>query len=124
VDPRRNVAVSDDNRALLGEDGIPRDVVEVVVSVDDELDGQFGDHANFAEEGLSGGLVFECIDYCDAIVADDEASVGAGLTFGIVDGGVNAVAERLEGEGKGGVGLGRRRRLREYSGNAASKKER
>ena len=32
--------------------------------------------------------------------------------------------ERLEGEGKGGVGLGRRRRLSEYGETAASKKER
>jgi hypothetical protein len=74
-------------------------VVEVVVGVDNELDGKFRDHAYFAEQGLSGGLVFERIDYGDTIVADDEASVRARLTFGVVDGGVNAVAERPEGKG-------------------------
>jgi hypothetical protein len=116
--------MSNDNCAFFGKDGISRDVVEMVVGVDNEFDGKFRDHANFAEQGVRGRLVLECINYGDAIIADDEASVGAGFTFGVVNGGVDAVAERLEGEGQCGVGLGRRRRLRQYSRNAASKKER
>ncbi len=77
VDPRRNVAVSDDNRSLLSEDGIPRDVVEVVVSVDDELDGKFRDHAYFAEQGLCGLLVFKRVNHRDAVLTYHEAGVGA-----------------------------------------------
>jgi hypothetical protein len=67
----------DDDRAFLGEDGISRDVIEMVVGVDNELDGKFRDHANFAEQGVRGWLVFECINYGDAAIADNEASVGA-----------------------------------------------
>jgi len=99
VNPGRDIAMSSDDCAFFGEDGISSDVVVMVVGVDNELDGKFRDHAYLAEQGLSGGFVFERIDYRDAIVADDEASVRARLTFGVVDGGINAVAERPEGEG-------------------------
>lgn len=89
----------DDDRAFLGEDSISRDVIEVVVGVDDELDGKLGEHTDFAEQSLRGGLVFKGIDYGDTVVADDEAGVGAGLALGVVNGGVDPVAERFEDEG-------------------------
>ena len=69
--------MSNDNCAFFGEDGISRDVVEMVVGVDNEFNGKFGDHANFAEQGLRGWLVFECINYGDAVVTYHKAGVGA-----------------------------------------------
>jgi len=107
VDPGRDVTVSDNDCAFLGEHGISGDMIEMVVGVDDELDGELGDHADFAEEGVGSGLVFKRIDYGDAVIAHDKSRVRAGFAFGVVNGGVDAVAKRLEYEGQGGVGLGR-----------------
>ena len=84
----------------------PGDVVEVVMGVDDKLDGQLGDHADFAEESLRGGFVFEGIDYRDTAVADDKAGVGAGFAFGVVNRSVDALAERLQEKGRAASGLG------------------
>ncbi len=124
VNPGGDIAMSNDDRAFLGEDAISRNVIEMIVSVDHELDRELGHHADFAEESFRCGLVFKGVDDGDSVIADNEASVGAGFAFGVVNGSVNAVAERFEREGKGGVGLGSRRHLREYGGTAASKNER
>src|SRR5579862_7538194 len=72
------VAHRNDGGAVLGEDGVSRDVVEMVVSVDHELDGQLGEHADFAEQGLGGCDIFKSVHDQHRIVADDEAGVGAG----------------------------------------------
>ena len=77
VDPGRNIAVSDDDRAFFGEYAISRNVIEMIVSVDYKLDGKLGDHADFAEESLRGGFVFKRVNHRDAVVADNEAGVGA-----------------------------------------------
>src|SRR5258706_5757047 len=95
--------MSNDHRTFLGEDRVSGDVIEMVVGVDDKFDGEFGDDANFAEQGLCGGRVIEGVDDCDAVVADDEACVSAGFTFGVINGGVHTVAEIFQSEGKSGV---------------------
>ena len=92
MNPGGDVAVSDDDCALFGERRVAGDVIEMVVGVDDEFDGQLGDDANLAEESLGGGLIFKGVDDGDAVIADHEARVGTGLAFGIVDGSVNSVA--------------------------------
>ncbi len=74
---------------------------------------------SFAKTALPG-RVFESIDYRDAVVADHEASVGAGFTFGIVDGGIDTVVEGFEREGESRVGFRRRRRLRMQSWGATA----
>ena|SRR5579863_3310336 len=115
--------MSDDHRAFLGEDGVSGDVIEMVVSVDDELDGELSDDANFAKQGLRGGRVVEGVDDRDAVVTDDEAGIGAGFALGIVDGGVNAVAEIFQSEGERGI-RGRRWSLRLERGDGAAEEER
>ena len=69
--------MSNDHCSFFGKDGISRDVVEMVVGVDNEFDGKFRDHANFAEQGLCGGLVFESVNHRDAVVTYHKAGVGA-----------------------------------------------
>ena len=99
-------------------------MIEMVVRVHDESNGKLRDHANLAEQGLGSGSVFESIDYSDAVVADHEASVGAGFPFGVVNGGIDTVAERLKCEGKSRVGFGRRSRLPLQSRRPAADKYR
>src|ERR1043166_2976356 len=109
VNPGRHVAMRDDDGALFGEDGVSGDMIKMVVGVDDELDWQFTQHANFAEQSFCGGLVLESVDDGDTVFADNEASVGARFAFGVIDGGINAVPERFESEGKGSIRFGRKR---------------
>jgi len=123
VNPGGNVAMGDNDRAFLGEDSVSGNVIKMVVGIDNEFDGEFGEHANFAEQGLSSGRVIEGVDDGDAVVADDEASVGTGFAPGVVDGGVDAVADGFESEGEGGV-LRRRRSLRVERRDGAREEER
>ena len=94
-------------------------MVDVVVGVDDELDRELRELADFREHLFCGFGIFKRVDDRDAVVADDEARVGAGIAFGVVDGGVDVVAERFQGEGKGGWG----RCLRAPSGAERGKSE-
>ena len=110
----------DNDRAFFRKNSIACDMIEMVVRVHNESNGKLGDHTNLAEQSLGSGRVFESIDYRDAVVADHEASVGAGFTFGIVDGGIDTVVEGFEREGESRVGFRRRRRLRMQSWGATA----
>ena len=90
--PRAHVALSEDNRPSLLEDAISCYVVDVVVRVDYELDGKSGQLADFDEKLLCGFGMFEGVDDGDAVVTDHEASVGASIAFGVVDGNPSVVA--------------------------------
>ena len=90
--------MGDDSGAVLDENGVSGDVVKMIVSVDDKLDRKLGEHTDFAKKGLGGSDVFESVHDQDRFVADNEAGIGACFAFGVVNGGINAVAERLEGK--------------------------
>ena len=90
---RATVSMSDSSCAsYCSELFVIAGLIEMVMGVDDEFDGQLGDDANFAEESLGGGLIFKGVDDGDAVIADHETRVGTGFAFGIVDGSVNSVA--------------------------------
>jgi hypothetical protein len=63
------------------EHAIPGHVIDVVVRVVYEFDGQGGELADFAEELLCGFGIFEGVDDGYAVVADDEAGVGPASPF-------------------------------------------
>jgi len=93
--------VGDDDGARLPEDGVAGDVIEVVMRVDDEFHRQLCELLDFGKELTRGRRVLKRVDDGDAIVADDEACVGAGGAFRFRDGGEDVVAERLDGEEQG-----------------------
>ncbi len=89
----------EDDCAVLLEQRITGNVVDVVVSVDDKFYGEPRELADFGEHLFCGFGVLEGVDDGYAVVTDDEAGVSACVAFGVVDGGVDFVAERSEQEG-------------------------
>ncbi len=107
--PGADVFLGEDGGSGGGEDRVAGDVVEVIVGVDDEADGEARLGADGVEEGLGGGGVLEGVDDEDAGGAEDEACVGAGLVGfggGVVDGCEGSVAEVVQSEGRGGLAEG------------------
>jgi hypothetical protein len=101
----------DDDRACFHKHAVSGHVIEMVMRVDDELDWQLGESLNFRKQLLRGRSILESVDDGDAIVADDNAGVGAGGTLRFGYGGENVVAQGFdcEGQGIGGCFLRARR---------------
>src|SRR5262249_11971116 len=77
VDPGGHVAMGDDGGALFGENGVPCDVIEVIVGIHDELDGQFGEHADFAKQSAGGPGFSKLVPTTPASMAMAEPSVSS-----------------------------------------------
>src|SRR5579859_1213378 len=108
VNPGADVPLGDDDRTGLGKHTVAGDVIEMVVRVDDEFHGQLGEFSNFRKELFGGFGVLEGVNDGDAVFADDKTGVRTGAAFGLVDGRIDVVAERPQGEERrvgGGVFL-------------------
>src|SRR5664280_2042375 len=82
----------------VAEDAVPGHVIEVIVGIDDEADGQLGSLADRREQLLRGGARLKSVDDRDAIVADDEAGVAPCPAPGDADRGEDAGADLVQGE--------------------------
>src|SRR5437762_13528774 len=75
------------------EDGVPGDVIEVVVGVDHVLHREIRDLANLREQIARRRLTDEGIDHQHAVVADDESGIAARARR---NGCINAFTDWLE----------------------------
>ena len=115
----------DNDRAFLLEHRVSAGVVEVVVRVDDEADGQRRDFADLGEQVARRGFAHQRIHHEHGIFANDKAGIRAVAAALGVDGSINAFREPLD--------LERRRRclrlrrlggrLRRLRGGEAYKKD-
>ena len=110
ADPAADVAVGDDDRTGVAQRLVAAGVIEMIMRVDDVADRFGRQPVDLGDERFGRVEREEGVDHQHAVVADDEAGVGAGLVLGSVDRGVNAWADLLEHEGqRRGQWLGRRR---------------
>ena len=102
-DPCPDIVVAEDDRTAIGEDTVSGDVVEVVVGVDHEFDGKVSEGVNLSEESFGSSLVFEGINYGDAVIAHDETSVCASVPLGVVNRRPDVRADKFHLEWRLGV---------------------
>jgi len=86
----------DDHCAFFANIFVTGDVVEMVVGVDDELDGNLVSTRISPSRARAAGSLSKSVDDRNAVLADHKSSVGAGFALGIIDRGVGAVAKILK----------------------------
>jgi hypothetical protein len=86
VNPFADIALANDDRAGILKDGVPGDMVKVIVGIDDELDRKFRDLSNLRQELAGSFWILEGIDNRYSIVTYDEPGVGACVAFRGSDG--------------------------------------
>src|SRR5580658_7329221 len=80
---------------------LPRDVIQMIVRVDDEFHRQLREFLDLGEKLARGAFVLERVDDGDAVISDHKAGVRASFAVGVFDGRQNVVAEWLDGERQG-----------------------
>src|SRR5581483_4301769 len=100
VNPAADVAPSDHDRSRRLEHPVSGNVVQVIVSVDDELEWEGKELASLGEKRLCRGFPLERIDDRNAVVSDDETGIRTGVAFHVVNRRVHAVAKRFESKGQ------------------------
>ena len=97
--PAPHVAMGDDDRAGIAQHLVAAGVVRVIMRVDDVADRLGRQPADLADQRARRIWREEGVDHQHAVVADDEAGVGARLVFRSVDRGINAGAKLFQDEG-------------------------
>jgi hypothetical protein len=95
--------MSYNHRALLRENAISRHMVQMIVRIDDKLDGQVREAVDLPQQRLRCSFVLEGINHRHAVIPNHEPGVSAGITLGIVNRRPDVRADQLQLEGKRSV---------------------